>query len=102
MYLARYYFKRAKWLASIYRLNNVLQNYQTTIFIDEALHRLVEINYKIGNIDDAKKYAAILGYNYNESDWYKKSYEIIEPKNFNLEKNKNKKSFKDKIISLIK
>lgn len=102
MYLARYYMKKEKWISAIYRLNNVVQNYQTTIFIDEALHRLVEINYKIGNINDAKKYAAILGYNSNESDWYKKSYEIIETKNFNLEKNKNKKSFKDKLISLIK
>lgn len=102
MYLARYYMKKEKWIPAIYRLNNVVQNYQTTIFIDEALHRLVEINYKIGNINDAKKYASILGHNYNESEWYNKSYKIIEPKNFNLEKNKNKKNFKDKIISLIK
>jgi outer membrane protein assembly factor BamD len=102
MYLARFYMKKEKWISSIYRLQNILNNYQDTIFIDEALHRLVEINYKIGNISDARKYASILGYNYNNSDWYKKSYEIIKPKNFNLEKNKNKKTFKDKIIGLIK
>jgi len=101
MYLARYYAKRGKWTPAIYRLNNVVKNFQNTIFIEEALHRLVEINYKIGNINSAKKYAAILGYNYNDSDWYKRSYNIIEGTNIKLEKTKQKKSLKEKIKQII-
>ena len=101
MYIARYYAKREKWLPALYRLNNVFKNYQTTIFIEEALHRLVEIHYTIGNIDSAKKYASILGYNYNDSDWYKKSYNIVEGTNIPLEKAKQKKSLKERLKKLI-
>ena len=101
MYLARYYAKRDKLVPALYRLNNIVKNYQNTIFIEEALHRLVEINYKIGNINSAKKYAAILGYNYNDSDWYKRSYNIIEGTNIKLEKTKQKKSLKEKIKQII-
>lgn len=101
MYLARYYAKREKWVPALYRLNNILKNYQTTIYVEEALHRLVEINYKIGNISSAKKYASILGYNFNQSDWYKKSYRIIDGKNFVYEKEKQKKTLKEKILQLI-
>jgi outer membrane protein assembly factor BamD len=101
MYIARYYAKREKWLPALYRLNNVFKNYQTTIFIEEALHRLVEIHYIIGNIDTAKKYASILGYNYNDSDWYKKSYNIVEGTNIPLEKAKQKKSLKERLKKLI-
>jgi len=100
MYLARYYAKREKWTAAIYRLNNIVKNYQTTVFIEEALHRLVEIHYKIGNIDEAKKYASILGYNYNTSDWYKKSYNIVESSNITLNSQK-KFNLKDKLKQLI-
>ena len=102
MYLARYYAKKEKWLPALYRLNNVFKNYQTTVFIEEALHRLVEIHYKIGNINAAKKYASILGYNYNESDWYKKSYNIVEGANIALEKEKQKKSLKERLKQLIR
>jgi outer membrane protein assembly factor BamD len=101
MYIARYYAKREKWLPALYRLNNVFKNYQTTFFIEEALHRLVEIHYTIGNIDSAKKYASILGYNYNDSDWYKKSYNIVEGTNIPLEKAKQKKSLKERLKKLI-
>ena len=100
MYIARYYMKRNKWLPALYRLNNIYKNYQTTIYIEEALHRLVEINYKIGNISLAKKYAVILGYNFNDSDWYKKSYNIVSEKKYEIKNNKN--SFKEKLIQLIK
>ena len=100
MYLARYYAKREKWTAAIYRLNNIVKNYQTTVFIEEALHRLVEIHYRIGNIDEAKKYASILGYNYNTSDWYKKSYNIVESSNITLNSQK-KFNLKDKLKQLI-
>lgn len=102
MYLARYYMKREKWVPALYRLNNIYKNYQTTIYIEEALHRLVEINYKIGNIESAKKYASILGYNFNNSNWYKKSYNLIEKKNYSIYKKKEKKSFKEKFLQLIK
>ena len=101
MYLARYYSKRDKWVPALYRLNIVLEKYQNTIFIEEALHRLVEINFKLGNINSAKKYAAILGYNYNSSDWYKKSYKILNEKNIEIEKNKEKKTLKEKIKQII-
>ena len=102
MYLARYYMEREKWVPALYRLNNIYKNYQTTIYIEEALHRLVEINYKIGNIESAKKYASILGYNFNNSNWYKKSYNLIEKKNYSIYKKKEKKSFKEKFLQLIK
>lgn len=101
IYLARYYAKREKWVPALYRLNNILKNYQTTIYVEEALHRLVEINYKIGNISSAKKYASILGYNFNQSDWYKNSYRIIEDKNFVFKKEKQNKTLKEKILQLI-
>ena len=101
MYLARYYMKREKWTPALYRLHIVLKNYQSTIYIEEALHRLVEINYKIGNVISAKKYASILGYNYNSSEWYKKSYKIIEDRNFLEENLKHNKSFIDKFKKLI-
>lgn len=101
MYLARYYSKKEKWVPALLRLNNILIKYQNTVFIEEALHRLVEINYRIGNINSAKKYASILGYNYNNSDWYKKSYKIVEERNVNFEKSKNKTSLKDKLKQLI-
>jgi outer membrane protein assembly factor BamD len=101
MYIARYYSKREKWLPAIQRLNIILKNYQTTVYIEEALHRLVEINYKIGNLSDAKKYAKILGYNYNNSDWYKRSYNIVEGKSFPIRKKIEKISLKEKLKNLI-
>ena len=101
MYVARYYQKREKWLAAQKRLTNILENYQSTIYIEEALHRMVEINYKIGNIEAAKKYASILGYNFNDSDWFKKSYTIVVDKDFITKQVKTKKTLKEKIKALI-
>mgnify|MGYP005993941311 CR=1 FL=1 len=77
MYLARHYQKKNKWIAAINRYKNILEEYDQTIFVEEALHRLVEINYKIGLIEESRKYASILGYNYQSSEWYKKSYKIF-------------------------
>lgn len=94
MYIARYYIDRYKWMAALIKLNNIIKNYSDTIFIDEALHRVVEINYRLGNINVAKKYASILGYNSNESDWYKKSYNIVSDKKFEEKIVKEKKSTK--------
>ena len=90
--------RKKKWIASIRRYQNVIENYETSIYIEEALHRLVEINYAIGLEDQAKKYAKLLGYNYLSSDWYEKSYQILD-KNYEKpkivkEKNRIKKLFK--------
>ena len=82
MYLARYYIEREKWIPAINRYKKVLENYERTIFIEEALHRLVELHYKIGMIDESKKYASLLGYNYQSSKWYQESYKIFN-KNYN-------------------
>ena len=86
MYLGRYYFEKKKWVASINRFRVVTDNYDTTIYIEEALHRLTEIYYIIGLEEEAKKYANLLGYNYQSSTWYEKSYSI-----FNKMYERNKK-----------
>ncbi len=77
MYLARHYQKKNKWIASLNRYKNVVENYDTTIFVEEALHRLVEINYQIGLLEESQKYAKVLGYNYRSGEWYKKSYKVF-------------------------
>ena len=90
MYVGRYYFARKKWIPAINRFKTVLDNYETTIYTEEALYRLVEVHYTLGLEDEAKKYAVLLGYNYQSSKWYEKSYEL-----FNKEyKKKNKRLFK--------
>ena len=77
MYLARYYVEREKWIPAINRFKIVVNNYETTIYVEEALHRLVELHYKVGLENEAKNYAFILGYNYQSSEWYEASYRII-------------------------
>jgi outer membrane protein assembly factor BamD len=77
MYLARYYLKKTKWIPALNRLKTVVKDYNTTIYTEEALHRLVEINYRLGLINESKKYANTLGYNYQSSDWYKSSYKVF-------------------------
>ena len=77
MYLGRHYIKKGKWIAAMNRFKVVTKDYDQTVFIEEALHRLVEINYKLGLIEESQKYANILGYNYLSSDWYKKSYKVF-------------------------
>ena len=93
MYIGVHYIKKKKWIAAINRFKNVINNYDETSFIDEALHRLVELHYKIGLTDEAQKYASILGYNYKSSEWYSKSYKIFN-KNYKpaYEIKKDKKS----------
>jgi outer membrane protein assembly factor BamD len=85
MYIARFYMKKSKWISAIKRLKIVINDYDTTIYSEEALHRLVEIYYKLGNIKEAKKYGAILGYNFNDGNWYKKTYKIVADRNYKLE-----------------
>ena len=77
MYLARYYVDREKWIPAINRFKTVIDEYETTIYVEEALHRLVELHYKLGLINESKKYAALLGYNYQSSEWYEESYKIL-------------------------
>ena len=95
MYVGRYYFERKKWIPAINRFKTVIDDYDTTIYTEEALHRLVETYYKIGLINEASKYAKLLGYNYQSSVWYEKSYKIF---NNNFEKNKKIKVKKEKSI----
>jgi len=88
--VARYYIKNEKWIPAINRLKIIVDEYDKTIFIEEALHRLVEIYYKIGLEDEAKAAAIMLGYNYNSSEWYQKSYKVLNKnyKPLKIEKNK--------------
>ncbi len=94
MYIGRYYVDRKKWIPAINRFRTVLDEYETTIYTQEAIHRLVEIYYILGLTGEAKKYAKLLGYNYQSSEWYEKSYILFDKtyeKNKNLIKQENKK-----------
>ena len=93
MYIGRYYFKKKKWISAINRFRTVIDEYETTIYTEEALHRLVEVYYTIGLKEEAKKYAKLLGYNYQSSEWYEKSYSVF---NKTYEKNKKEKIKKNK------
>ena len=88
MYVGRYYVERKKWIAATNRFKFVIDNYQTTIYVEEALHRLVEIYYILGIENEAKKYATLLGYNYQSSEWYQNTYAVFDK---NYEKNKLEK-----------
>ena len=106
LYIAKYYISIQKWIPAIKRLKNIVENYDKTIFIEEALHRLVEIHYYLGLQDEAKKYASILGYNYNSSEWFKQSYKVLN-KDYKLNKKINEPEKKrdnlfKKIINVIK
>ncbi len=101
MYLARYYLDKEKWIPAINRFKIVVENYNDSIFIEEALHRLVEINYKLGLEQEAKKYAYLLGYNYQSSEWYEKSYKVFN-KNYDASKKKLKKKKNKSLIQSIK
>jgi len=96
MYLGRYYFEKKKWIPAINRFNNIVKKYDKTIYVQEALHRLVEVYYTIGLIDEAKKYANLLGYNYQSTEWYEMSYSIFDKK-YKKQIQKNKIN-KDKFI----
>tara|TARA_Y100000590_G_scaffold233501_1_gene263010 strand:- start:1127 stop:1957 length:831 start_codon:yes stop_codon:yes gene_type:complete len=96
MSIARFYMKTEKWIPALNRLKNVVKKYDKTIFIEEALHRLVEVYYRLGLEEEAKAAATILGYNYQSGDWYKKSYKVFN-KNY-----KRKKRGKKKEMGLIR
>ncbi len=93
MYIGRYYLEQKKWISAINRFRTVVDEYDSTIYIEEALHRLVEIHYFIGLNDEAQKYANLLGYNFQSSEWYEKTYSIFDK---SYEKNKKNIKKKDK------
>ena len=102
MYVARYYVERKKWIAAINRFKEVIDNYETTIYVEEALHRLVEIYYILGLENEAQKYATLLGYNYQSSEWYENSYRVFNT-NYETKRQKKEKSGALKIFkSLLK
>jgi len=103
MYIGRYYFDKKKWIPAINRFKTVINDYDTTLYAEEALHRLVEIHYLLGLKDEAKKYAKLLGYNYQSSVWYEKTYSIFDKKyEENLKKRKKEKTKRNKTYKKIK
>ena len=103
MYIGRYYFEKKKWISAINRFKTVIDKYNTTIYTEEALHRLVEIHYTIGLKNEAEKYAKLLGYNFQSSKWYEKTY-ILFDKNYRKQEkiNKNKDKKTSNLIKRIK
>ena len=91
MYLGRYYFEKRKWIPAINRFRKVVDDYSTTIYIEEAIYRLVEVYYTLGLVEEAEKYANLLGYNYQSSEWYKRSYGFNKVYAKNKIKSDNKK-----------
>ena len=103
MYIGRYYFDKKKWIPAINRFRTVIDDYDTTIYAQEALHRLVEVHYILGLKDEAKKYAKLLGYNYQSSKWYEKSYSVFDKEyKENVKKRDKKISKKNKTLKKIK
>ena len=101
MYIAFHYFKKRKWIASINRYKSVVEKYEKTVYVEEALHRLVELYYTIGLENESQKYASLLGYNYQSSKWYEKSYMIFNKKyKTKLELKKEKKGMLKKFKKL--
>ncbi len=95
MYIGRYYFDKKKWISAINRFRTVIDNYDTTIYTAEALHRLVEVYYTIGLIEEAEKYAQLLGYNYGSSEWYQNTYSLFD-KNYKIRKKNRIQDIKKK------
>ena len=101
MYIGRYYFEKKKWISAINRFRTVVDDYDTTIYTAEALHRLVEVHYTIGLIDEAEKYAQLLGYNYGSSKWYQNTYSLFD-KNYKIRKKNTFKEIKKKNKKVLK
>ena len=107
LFIAKYYISVQKWIPAINRLKLIVEKYSTTVYIEEALHRLVEIHYYLNLEKEANKYAKILGYNYNSSEWYAESYKLLN-KDYQITQKKEKENiekkdnFIKKIIKMIK
>ena len=95
MYIGRYYFDKKKWISAINRFRTVIDDYDTTIYTAEALHRLVEVHYTIGLVEEAEKYAQLLGYNYGSSEWYQNTYSLFD-KNYKVKKKNRLENIKKK------
>tara|TARA_B100000902_G_scaffold339756_1_gene342152 strand:- start:248 stop:1099 length:852 start_codon:yes stop_codon:yes gene_type:complete len=103
MYLGRYYFNKKKWIPAINRFRTIIDDYETTMYAEEAIHRLVEVHYLLGLKDEAKKYANLLGYNYQSSIWYEKTYSIFDEKyEEKKKKRKKEKTKRNKTLKKIK
>jgi outer membrane protein assembly factor BamD len=101
LYIARYYLQREKWIPAINRLKTIVEIYDDTIYVEEAIHRLVEVYYKIGLEEESKRYAKLLGYNYLSSTWYEESYKVFN-KSYINPRDQIKKDKKSKIIKTLK
>jgi outer membrane protein assembly factor BamD len=101
MYIGKHYVKKQKWIPAINRFKTIVNNYETTVYVEEALFRLVEIYYLLGLTDESQKYAKLLGYNYLSSRWYKESYRIFN-KNYESPREKIKKKKRNFIIRKFK
>ena len=101
LYIGRYYLKKKKWISAINRFKLILNEFEKTIYVEEALHRLVEIYYIIGLEDEAKKYAKLLGYNYQSSQWYEQTYSIFDKK-YQIIRKKNKLKKEKKLFKKIR
>ena len=96
MSIARFYMENEKWIPALNRLKDIVEKYETTVFIEAALHRLVEVYYRLGLVEESKEAAVILGYNYQSSEWYERSYKVFN------KKYKTKKAKKKKEMGLIR
>ena len=105
MHVGRFYLKKEKWIPAINRFKKVINDYERTIYAEEALHRLVEVHYRIGLVEESKKYAILLGYNYQSGEWYRNSYKVFN-KNYQKltkkKKDKNNQSIVKRITSILK
>ena len=102
MYIGRHYLKSEKWIPAINRFKTVLKKYETTIYVEEAVHRLVEVHFHMGLNEEAKKYAALLGYNYLSSEWYKSSFKIFNKKYKSVRQKKKNSKERKGIIKMFK
>ena len=102
MYIGRYYIQKKKWIPAISRFRNVVDTYETTIYVEEALHRLVEVYYILGLEEESKKYANLLGYNYKSSEWYENSYSLFDENYKKIKIQKEKSGILNKFKSLFK
>ena len=101
MYIGKHYLKKKKWIPAINRFKKIVEDYSTTVYVEEALHRLVEIHYRLGLLDESKKYANLLGYNYQSSKWYEASY-VVFNKDYESPTRKIKKKKRNFIIRKFK
>ena len=100
MHIGRFYLKKEKWIPAINRFKKVIKDYDRSIYAEEALHRLVEVHYRIGLLEESKKYAILLGYNYQSGEWYQNSYRVFN-KNYEKLSDKKKKNNNKSILKRI-